>query len=74
MNIIFSYTPPNVKEPNWFKYYNTDDFVTTTQRDYVVRAAASLGLIPEPKCFSLEFLMKHGDMKNIMINKHNKHE
>ena len=65
MNIIFSYTPPNVKEPQWFKYYNTEDFVTTTQRDYIVRAASNLELIPEPKIFSLEFLMKHGSKYNI---------
>jgi hypothetical protein len=64
MNIIYSYTPSKVKEPQWFKYYNTEDFVTTTQRDYVVRAAASIDLIPEPKCFSLEFLMKHGSKFN----------
>lgn len=64
MNIIFSYTPPNVTEPQWFKYYNTDEFDTTTQRDYTVRAAASIDLIPEPKCFSLEFLMKHGSKFN----------
>ena len=69
MYIIFSYTPQNVKEPQWFKYYNTDEFVTTTQRDYVVRASSDLGLIPEPKCFSLEFLMKYGDVNNMMLNK-----
>ena len=60
MNIIFSYTPPNVKEPQWFKYYNLNEFVSTTQRDYSVRAVSNLDLIPEPKCFSLEFLMKYG--------------
>ena len=64
MNIIYSYTPPNVTEPQWFKYYNTDEFVTTTQRDYVVRSVSSIDLVPEPKCFSLEFLMKHGDKFN----------
>lgn len=64
MNIIYSYTPPNVKEPQWFKYYNTEEFVTTTQRDYVARASSSIDLIPEPKCFSLEFLMKYGSKFN----------
>lgn len=69
MNIIYSYTPPNVKEPQWFKFYNTDDFVKTTGKDYTTRAASSLDLIPEPKCFSLEFLSKYGDVNNMMLNK-----
>jgi hypothetical protein len=69
MNIIFSYTPSKVKEPAWYKFYNTEEFVNTTQRDYTVRAAASLDLIPEPKCFSLEFLSKHGDHSNMMLKK-----
>ena len=66
MNIIFSFTPSKVKEPKWFKWYNTDEFVNTTKRDYTVRASASLDLIPEPKCFSVEFLMEHGNMDNMM--------
>ncbi len=69
MNIIFSYTPSKVKEPKWYKFYNTEEFVNTTQRDYTVRAASSLDLIPEPKCFSLEFLSKHGDHSNMMLKK-----
>lgn len=66
MNIIFSYTPENGKEPQWFKFYNTNDFVITTQRDYITRAASNLSLIPEPKCFSKEFLTKYGNMFNLM--------
>ena len=69
MNIIFSYTPKKVKEPKWYKFYNTEEFVTTTQRDYTVRAAASLDLIPEPKCFTQEFLSKHGDHSDMMLKK-----
>lgn len=69
MNIIFSYSPPSIKEPQWFKFYNTKDFVTTTQIDYTTRAASDLNLISEPKIFSLEFLKKHGDMEDMMLNK-----
>ena len=69
MNIIYSYRPSKVKEPQWYRFYNTEDFVTTTQRDYIIRAAASLDLIPEPKCFTQEFLRKHGDHNDMMLKK-----
>lgn len=69
MNIIFSYTPPYIKEPQWFKWYSTDTFDTSTGRDYSTRASSMLDLIPEPKCFSYEFLRKFGDMEDMMKNK-----
>lgn len=69
MNIIYNYIPANVKEPQWFKFYNTEEFVVTTQRDYTTRAASSLDLIPEPKCFTQEFLSKFGDMDDMMLKK-----
>jgi len=61
--------PANGKEPQWYKFYNTEEFETTTQRGYTSRAASRLDLIPEPKCFSLEFLSKHGDHSNMMLKK-----
>ena len=69
MNIIYSYSPQKVKEPQWYKFYNTEEFNITTQRDYTARAASRLDLIPEPKCFTQEFLRKHGDHSNMMLKK-----
>ena len=69
MNIICSYIPAKVKEPQWFKFYNTEEFVMTTQRDYTARAASRLDLIPDPKCFTQEFLSKFGDMGDMMLTK-----
>ena len=69
MNIIYSYSPQKVKEPQWYRFYNTEDFVTTTQRDYTARAASSLDLIPEPKCFTQDFLSKHRDHSDMMLKK-----
>ena len=69
MNIIYNYIPAKVKEPQWFKFYNTEDFVVTTQRDYTARAASRLDLIPDPKCFTQEFLSKFGDVDDMMLKK-----
>ncbi len=69
MNIIFSYIPPSIKDPQYFKWYNTESFDTSTGRDYSTHASARLDLIPDPKCFSYEFLRKFGDMEELMLNK-----
>jgi hypothetical protein len=41
----------------------------TTQRDYTARAASRLDLIPDPKCFTQEFLSKFGDVDDMMLKK-----
>jgi hypothetical protein len=69
VNIIYNYIPAKVKEPQWFKFYNTEEFVVTTQRDYTAKAASRLDLIPDPKCFTQEFLSKFGDVDDMMLKK-----
>jgi hypothetical protein len=69
VNIICSYIPAKVKEPQWFKFYNIEEFVMTTQRDYTARAASWLDLIPDHKCFTQEFLSKFGDVDDMMLKK-----